>query len=1323
MHSAEPKNETTARIDWKSISGAEEYVVVYSPKDGGGQEKIFTTTAANAKLTGLTPGAIYQYKIRCKCSGKFSIDSELGEFDLSKSEKGNKDCDSISNLKIKQITETEIQLSWPYPQPVKPGSKTQTSYKIRYKENGQVWSQSYPIDLVVTSELQADYTAQGEVKKTIDKLSSGVRYDIEVKAYCGTEDAIANEPFSGTTKEVKEADCSQGGSCDRTSKRPLEGLKVGDTIGVSDYKMKIITLSPDTRGAYLWKGTGVAATPLIGKTDNVRFNIDFDSLYVNDKVCVTAGNLKAGIGAQLFDNETTAKIRGLVDDFGTALNDAQKASKDAAKLIDDAQKAGEDALNYFQGGDDVGFVKTGGLGGISTEAENFNDLEVEGNSIKVGGKSYPVERFPTLVKDSNGNVISVSSNGTKTEVGHYDESLKGLQDAPTSSKAKVIFKANSNATYSFDAWQDGYGKSVAMAPHYLNIDGKYYSAKAITPGAVDKVDFDFSGGDKSKLVFVNREGFVFKTLSNSTLQLAGGPAKDGQEILAIYDNGSKKEIAGALLLASYHIVEKKVKLVTLAMGNNFNKDINAIQAQLNKAYNPIGINYTVEVDNSFDSNRDWCDKGNCDFNTGGSGLLNNDYTGVEARVIDAYINFKGEDKLEATTAYMFVIGMSKAEQGDEALQGKMNFSKQFGFLYSAASQNPKTLGRTLAHELGHGNYKLYHIFDPMYLGDAARNSDNLMSYNTNVNALALNKLQWDVAHDPGVTWGVFKRDNDQKFSLPCLGIMDDCDDVIKILEAIRAARIAHQPFKIPNNAGTSVSSKAGTSLEINGTSFDKIIVKVESKLDVNVSVSSFQNITIEYLNALGKIENEYGIAFRDENGSTVIKILIEDKSSDISGKRERLRKYLCEDNNLVAVLMDIRNTSINKLGSTNMLPLKDISMVERNVKLGTTTFNYLKGYFSSEKNQETYLLVNPVSYYEKSYGFEIILNKTDRFILELSSEASPENFSKEKQYLKDWLFNPKIVPEASYPKYPITKEQLKEIFKDEKTDDERLEEVVVAINKYSNKFNLDTKIEMCHFIGQIGAETGGLQKLDESVSYTPKRVVEVFGLKKYAHLFQGYNSDGTCTGVTYLQDGLTNGNGKAANISPVFPYSTKENIIAAYASPTVPEMKDGKINNVNSNYNSGIIRVKNDYHGSDAKLFNVTYACRLGNRGVNSEDGMKFKGKGFVHLTGRYNYKLISDTWNADPENALNKKSFHISSSDGGNLEELESNVDVAIKASLYYWELNNVNDWTGASISDEKIRQVSSLVNTGNTTTAWNDINGIATRKKFTDKANQIFP
>lgn len=59
----------------------------------------------------------------------------------------------------------------------------------------------------------------------------------------------------------------------------------------------------------------------------------------------------------------------------------------------------------------------------------------------------------------------------------------------------------------------------------------------------------------------------------------------------------------------------------------------------------------------------------------------------------------------------------------------------------------------------------------------------------------------------------------------------------------------------------------------------------------------------------------------------------------------------------------------------------------------------------------------------------------------------------------------------------------------------------------------------------------------------------------------------------------------------------------------------------------------------------------------------------------------------------------------------------------MYYWQLNEVNEYTGTAMSDNNIRQVSGLINTGKSTTAWDDINGIPDRKKFTEKANQILP
>jgi len=63
-------------------------------------------------------------------------------------------------------------------------------------------------------------------------------------------------------------------------------------------------------------------------------------------------------------------------------------------------------------------------------------------------------------------------------------------------------------------------------------------------------------------------------------------------------------------------------------------------------------------------------------------------------------------------------------------------------------------------------------------------------------------------------------------------------------------------------------------------------------------------------------------------------------------------------------------------------------------------------------------------------------------------------------------------------KLEITKKQLKKISTNN-TDTARLGQVARAINKYSKEFGLVDINRMSHFIGQIGAETGGLKEFKE----------------------------------------------------------------------------------------------------------------------------------------------------------------------------------------------------------------------------------------------------
>ena len=211
-------------------------------------------------------------------------------------------------------------------------------------------------------------------------------------------------------------------------------------------------------------------------------------------------------------------------------------------------------------------------------------------------------------------------------------------------------------------------------------------------------------------------------------------------------------------------------------------------------------------------------------------------------------------------------------------------------------------------------------------------------------------------------------------------------------------------------------------------------------------------------------------------------------------------------------------------------------------------------------------------------------------------------------------------PVVTNATFPITGEQLKEIFP--KTEQSRCNEVAELINKYSDKFEINTPLRMAHFLGQIGAETGGLVHLSEGNCYREATIKENFGKAKYCDLFEGYSSPND-------------------NKCPL--------------PKCLPNL--GKYSNT--------LKVKTEYICTK-NLFNYVYACRMGNDAPNTKDGSTFKGKSFIHLTGKGMYKDITDLWNNDIENAKNLKNFAKTQVNGGNFEELENDSDVAMKASMY---------------------------------------------------------
>ena len=110
----------------------------------------------------------------------------------------------------------------------------------------------------------------------------------------------------------------------------------------------------------------------------------------------------------------------------------------------------------------------------------------------------------------------------------------------------------------------------------------------------------------------------------------------------------------------------------------------------------------------------------------------------------------------------------------------------------------------------------------------------------------------------------------------------------------------------------------------------------------------------------------------------------------------------------------------------------------------------------------------------------------------------------------------------------------------------------------------------------------------------------------------------------------------------------------------------------------------------------------MGNGSISSKDGSTFLGKGFI-LTGKSGYEAISLEWNKLYPN--DKKEFH-----GKDITLLETDVEVALKASMVYWKLKGLNNKADQGTSPAIVEDVGRIVNGGD--------NGMDLRKKYTQLA-----
>jgi len=320
----------------------------------------------------------------------------------------------------------------------------------------------------------------------------------------------------------------------------------------------------------------------------------------------------------------------------------------------------------------------------------------------------------------------------------------------------VTFEPHATQQFGFD--------SMKYAAHNSNYDKIIYnqriynqSWKAMPTGGQDKVvaKVNISNNEYSMdSVFfrsvtgnVARNYFVDDEVPKYFVEPVALGEGDENFVEAFYRTtdtaGNRKEVqVGKLKLSTYNPQTNQLFIVPVN-GTTIDYSDAVIKSKLNSIYNQAVINWNVETLAGIQIN-DWSN--NHQFNDSTSGLLSN-YTDDMKQVIET---LDAAGNIDNDAFYIFLVKNPKS--GNKV--GYMPKKRRFGFLFMDNIPTENDFYVTLAHELGHGAFRLQHTFEG-YPQLTQGTTDNLMDYSNNT---YLHKYQWDFIHDPAAMIPWFQED-------------------------------------------------------------------------------------------------------------------------------------------------------------------------------------------------------------------------------------------------------------------------------------------------------------------------------------------------------------------------------------------------------------------------------------------------------------------------------------------------------------------------------------------------------------------------------------
>ncbi|PXX18885.1 hypothetical protein [Hoylesella shahii] len=591
---------------------------------------------------------------------------------------------------------------------------------------------------------------------TLSQLKLGWTYEWRVGTLCTDDRPVFSGVSEFTLSKQNEellADCGKEPVRKDLSQEPNLRIKAGDIVTIGgDYPMTITEVVPLGDGWYSGRGKTRLKTiidaPVALRFDRLRINVD---------------NFQIDGTVEASYDEKKGKIANLdyVDDGGKDIKPATVRIR-------------EHKLDFTLP-DIPQFVYNPKTGELETTDADGNPQTIKVDMPENG--SY--ERiFPMLVTDNKGNTYQISPSeqntegtGNDVETGRKDEKIElncervdrvgDFNTESLSSKYGYIHFKPGEGKYAFDDGQEKWYKKSVKVDHFYKPFAKGYIApwKLVPTGENDVVTAKYDGLrniDLKKVHFASEPNTAAlpaklnEAEQTWTISLRSVSSGASYDVFAVYEG----VVIGKLRVVSYTKQQHKVTLVPI---NEVKLDKSAIEQQLNTIYNPVGVQFTVNVDESMRGNYDW------EVESEKDGLLSTvgkSFWGYDKELKESteMLNLQKTYQQAAGTldgVYLFVLNGATGLEGQKGdLLGEMPRKSRFGYIFAGNSPNTEEIVHTIAHELGHGIFTLQHTFDSEYGKGTQGKTNNLLDYPSNLldykEKTELVAFQWNVMASPAI---------------------------------------------------------------------------------------------------------------------------------------------------------------------------------------------------------------------------------------------------------------------------------------------------------------------------------------------------------------------------------------------------------------------------------------------------------------------------------------------------------------------------------------------------------------------------------------------